>query len=71
MRRSELRQKILDECPEECPEEFWEYLGNWIDEIEKLAKEPLDTLDRVKGVDDLQLIKDARDDLYKLCVALY
>lgn len=67
MRKGEIRNNILAESPEE----FSEQLVSWIDDIEANLKDILNTLDGIKGLDDLHKIEDARNALDKICDGLY
>lgn len=66
MNKGELRQKIMDECPDEFSEE----LGCWIDDLENLLHSALDNFD-VKSVQDLHRIEDAQQAIEDIRVGLY
>lgn len=67
MRRGELRKEILDDCPDD----FRDTLDGWINGVESNFKSILETLDDVRGLDDLHKIQCARNALDEMCDGLY
>jgi hypothetical protein len=67
MRKGELRQEILSDCPDE----FRETLEDWLNGIEANLKNIIEALDSVKGLGDLHKIEGARNDLDEMCDGLY
>lgn len=64
--RGELREKILDECPDD----FRDELADWINDLEQRMEEIVDLLD-ISSVHDLSDIEDAKSKLEDLKDAIW
>lgn len=67
MKKSELREKILDECPDE----FKNDLEDWINEIEELINESLKSLEGSIDTMDIEDFNDAWQMLNDLSYGIY
>lgn len=71
MRKSELRNKILEIILNDVSEEDYEEVCLVIDEIENEAQSARDILDDIDGIGDLHKVEDARGAINDLAEALY